>query len=36
MEEAIRKSREAGFSEPLTRPINFQKPDGVIRELVSR
>ena len=32
MEEDVRKSREAGFMVHLTKPINFQKLESVIRE----
>jgi CheY-like chemotaxis protein len=34
MEEDIRKSKEAGFREHLTKPINLAKLQAVIRELV--
>ena len=32
MEEDVRKSKEAGFYEHLTKPINFQKLQAVIRD----
>ena len=32
MEEDIKKSKEAGFFEHLTKPINFQKLEAVIRQ----
>lgn len=33
MEEDVRKSREAGFSDHLTKPISFQRLESAIREL---
>jgi CheY-like chemotaxis protein len=36
MEEDVRKSKEAGFHEHLTKPINFQKLQQVIREVTAR
>lgn len=36
MEEDIRKSKEAGFTEHLIKPINFQKLQDVIRNVVAR
>ena len=35
MEEDIRKSKEAGFTEHLIKPINFQKLQDVIRDVAS-
>jgi CheY-like chemotaxis protein len=35
MEEDVRKSKEAGFLEHLTKPVNFQKLDAVIRQAVA-
>lgn len=36
MEEDIRKSKEAGFTEHLIKPINFQKLQDVIRDVAAR
>lgn len=36
MEEDIRKSKEAGFTEHLIKPINFQKLQDVIRDVATR
>jgi CheY-like chemotaxis protein len=33
MEEDVRKSKEAGFVEHLTKPINFNRLQAVITEL---
>ena len=35
MEEDVRKSKEAGFFEHLTKPVNFQKLDAVIRQAMT-
>ena len=35
MEEDVRKSRDAGFSQHLTKPINFQKLQAVIHEVTN-
>ena len=34
MEEDVEKSKEAGFAEHLTEPINFQKLEAVITEVI--
>lgn len=36
MEEDIRKSKEAGFTEHLIKPINFQKLQDVIRDVAAQ
>ncbi len=36
MEEDVAKCREAGFDDHITKPVNFQKLEGVIRQLASR
>lgn len=36
MEEDVAKCREAGFDDHLTKPVNFQKLEGVIRQLAQR
>jgi PAS domain S-box-containing protein len=36
MEDDIRKSKEAGFTEHLIKPINFQKLQDVIRDVAAR
>ncbi|HSU67445.1 MAG TPA: response regulator [Tepidisphaeraceae bacterium] len=36
MEEDVRKSKEAGFTEHLIKPINFQKLQAVIREVATK
>jgi hypothetical protein len=33
MEEDISRSREAGFTANMTKPIDFAKPDGTIRHV---
>ncbi len=35
MEDDIRRSKEAGFIEHLTKPVSFQRLHGVIREIIS-
>jgi len=35
MEEDIRKSREAGFTEHLTKPLDFSKLDAMIRKIAA-
>jgi DNA-binding response OmpR family regulator len=35
MEEDVRRSKEAGFYEHLTKPINFSRLESTIRELTS-
>lgn len=36
MENDVNKAREAGFSEHLTKPINFERLEGAIRRLLER
>jgi CheY-like chemotaxis protein len=33
MEDDVRRSKEAGFEEHLTKPVNFQRLESVIRQL---
>ena len=35
MEEDVRKTREAGFLGHLTKPVDYQKLDAVIRQVAS-
>jgi PAS domain S-box-containing protein len=35
MEEDLKKSREAGFTEHLTKPVNFLQLEGIIQELTA-
>ena len=36
MEEDVKKSKEAGFYEHLTKPINFKRLETAIRDLTAR
>ena len=35
MDEDVRRSREAGFAEHLTKPVNFDQLEEVIRRVAS-
>jgi CheY-like chemotaxis protein len=35
MEEDLRKSREAGFVEHLTKPVDFEQLEAVIQQLTA-
>jgi CheY-like chemotaxis protein len=35
MEEDVRRSKEVGFAEHLTKPISFQKLQTIIERLIS-
>jgi hypothetical protein len=36
VQRGVKKSKEAGFYEHVTKPINFKRPESAIRDLTAR